>query len=735
MLPPNPRRRPAAAALGLLATVTAAAAAVAGLVGGCVDDAAKTRPTYSTLGKRDVPAYLTDSVYEYSDMSGREAFPVSGYGLVANLRGTGGCRAPTAVRDYMVKELGRHHFGSLDGPAASPDKVLASKNFSIVRVEGYIPPGARAGADYSTWFDVRVSALAESEATSLAHGTLFECDLKIGGANPLDPGNGNVSVKGQATGSVFVNPTYVSDTTTDTPAARSGRLNGYVLAGARAMEDRPLILRLRAPERRTARAIERRINERFADVADDDLQAHGNTAAKNVANAQDEAMIYVYVPRCYGDHWEHFAGVVNALFLRGGDPGFAATRARELAEAAVLPKAPLQDISYAWEGLGKPALFALDPLLTDRRPDVQYAAARAAAFIGDRGAVPVLLDIAQAKGNPFRVNAVQVLGELPPTPRTDALCRGLLDSDEATVRVAAYQLLCKHGDPSIYTRWVRDGGKEIFALDVVRCGHAAGGGPPLIYATQQGVPRVAIFGTDTTVDLPMIMGALEDDRLMFSSTPDGGQLTVSYRSPYRRDLVGFTCGADLPELIAHLGGDGSTADSTAALHLSYADVVAVLQSLVKNQKVSGPAPLGGDLVAINADAGAPLPGAPLPGAGGPRAPATFILGSPSSVVRLPVSGTSILRAQSGAGRPTGNTSADTAAGRDAGPAAGDNVLRQPSTTPPPAAVPLVPLTPEVTSPAANPQSSPPADVPIDGVPAAQGPAPQVPLADIPLADK
>ena len=641
-------RRRTLRSLALLAT-----AAGLSVGAGCTEDAPKTQPTYTALPNREVPAYMADSVYQYTDMSGTEPKPISGYGLVANLRGTGGCQAPTAVREYMIKELARHHFGSLETGWETPDKILDSKNFSIVRVEGFLPPGARAGSDWSSWFDVRLTALAESEATSLAHGDLYECDLKEGGANPLEPGNGKVMVLGQAAGAVFVNPTYVSDTETDTAAARASRRSGFVLAGARVMEDRPLMLRLRAPERRIARAIEQRINERFADVADEDLQPHGNSAAKKVANAQDEAMVYVYVPRCYADHWDHFAGIVRHLYVQGGNPAFAALRARQLADVAASdPEKGLLDISYAWEGLGKPALFALTPLLTDKHPEVRFAAARAAAFIGDRAAVPVLLDIAATVGDPFRVNAVETLGELPPTPMVNALCRNLLDSDEATVRIAAYQLLCRNGDPSIYTRWVRDGDKEIFALDIVRGGHPDGGhigsGRPMVYATQQGVPRVAVFGTDTAIDLPMIFSTLEENRLMISTSPDGEALTVSYRSPYRRDLVGFTCSPDLPELVAHLGGDGDTTDSTSKLHLGYADVVAVLQALVDHRKVSGTA-----------------------GTGGARLAASFVLGEPSTAVKLPGADTSRLLRRATAGRPTTDqpTDKDTATPDD------DHLLR------------------------------------------------------------
>ena len=637
----------------------AAVAAVA--VGGCAEDAPKTRPTYPQLPARDVPGYLKDSVYEVADMSGTEPFPVSGYGLVANLHGTGGGVAPTPVRDFMAKELARPH-GNTGGTFQSPDKILDSKSFAIVKVEGSVPPGARLGhnrrgEEVSTWFDVKVSCLPEGDATSLAHGDLYECDLKVGGANPSDPGNGKVDVEGQAAGALFVNPKYVLDAADESPAAKASRRSGVVLGGARAMRDRPLVLRLRAPQQRLARAVERRINERFQDVADDDLQPHGNSAAKKVANAQDEAVLYVYVPLAYGEHWDHFAGIVRHLYLRGGDPAFAALKARQLAdEANTDPKAPLLDISYAWEGLGKPALYAINSLLTDKRPDVRFAAARAAAFIGDAGAVPVLLDIAQTSGDPFRVNAVETLGELPASPRIDGLCRSLLDSDQATVRIAAYQLLVRHRDPAILTRWVKEGEKEIFALDVVLSGRRTGpdgtalpGGGPLVYASQRGMPRIAVFGTRTALDLPMIFTAL-DNRLMITTADDGNRVTVTYRSPYRKELVEFQSAPSLPALVQAMGGDGGNdGPAGSRLHLGYGDVVAILQALVDEHKVSGPL------------------------ADGRPVPATFVLGDPAIPNVVPVDVGNVVRPEArpanAAGRPVSN------AGDPAAP--GDSLIRGP----------------------------------------------------------
>lgn len=551
------------------------------LLAGCTDPPPKSAQRYPTLGPREVPDYLKETILQYTDLAGTEPFPVSGYGLVVHLHGTGGSRTPTPVRDFMLKELARHDFGSIATGWESPEKVLNSKDVAIVRVDGFLPPGARAGADWGTWFDVRVSIPAESDATSLAHGDLYQCDLKQNGANPGAP-DATIQVLAQAAGSVYVNPAYTVNDSLDTPEARDARKYGVVMAGARVMQDRPLLLRLRTPGNRMSRAIETRIIERFEDVVDPDLRpdtGSDSASAKKVANAHDEGVVYVYVPKVYANDVEHFAGIVRHLYMQGGDPVFAAVQAGKLADAAMLPDARLLDISYAWEGLGKPALHALAPLLSSDKQDVQFAAARAAAFLDDPAGVPVLLSIAQTPGNPFRLNAVQVLAELPPSPRVDRMCRVLLDSDQATVRIEAYKLLAKHGDPSVYTRWVRDRQQEKFGLDLV-----GSGGKPLVYVSSQGVPRVAVFGFDLQLDLPLIFTSM-DQKLTISSAAQGSTVTIFYRGDELPKPVSVTCTASLAEIVSRLAGDDDTGNS--GLHFGYADVVGVIQQLIDQQRVSG----------------------------------------------------------------------------------------------------------------------------------------------------
>src|SRR5207248_6510188 len=144
--------------------------------------------------------------------------------------------------------------------------------------------------------------------------------------------------------------------------------------GGVALEFRPLMLRLRAPQRSMARAIEALIDQRFASLK--------SYKEDKIVAAKDEGVILVQLPASYNGDWEHFAGVMTHLYL-DTRPEVLALRAQRLAEEAVKPDAKLEDISYCWEGLDKAALPAITPLLSHSNPDVQFAAARAAAYIED----------------------------------------------------------------------------------------------------------------------------------------------------------------------------------------------------------------------------------------------------------------------------------------------------------------------------------------------------------------
>ena len=566
-------RRARFSALALSAALTVAFAA-----GGCAakkPQNVRTSP-YQNLGPKKVPAYLKGSIYELVELANNEPLNISSFGLVGQLRGTGDTKAPPAVRQWMTKEMLRRGFGSktLGYDNVKAGQVLASPDFAIVRVQAAIPPGARAGDRV----DAQVSALA-NDTSSLAHGVLFETELREDGANPQNP-SATIQVWGRCGGPIAVNPAYALDAPANpSGAVRASLRRGTVMYNGVLYQDRALWLMLRQPQYSVARAIERRINDRFQQQADH-ARKDGQPGSL-VAMAFDEGIVQFFVPKAFGGDWEHFTGVVTHLYLNSSN-SFAVSKANELAEQAVKPDARLLDISYCWEGLGSPAMPVVSKLMAHSDPGVSFAAARAAAFIGDPSfaAQETLIRIAETRGHPFQLTAIQTLGKLPASTALSQLLRRLLDAPEATVRIEAYKVLASGNDQTLYSKSIRRfENREKFVLDVV-----PSDGPPLIYATRQGRPRIAIIGRTPTVRQPVTFAAL-GQRLTIATTQAGPDkkvdvLGIYYRDPRprsREPVIKVLSRPDVAELAARLGGEGAVGEQK--LDFSYGEVVAILQAL------------------------------------------------------------------------------------------------------------------------------------------------------------
>ncbi len=527
---------------------------------GCSSNKKKAPPPvaskYQQLPPKELPDFLKGTILERVDVANTGQFAVSGYGLVANLNGTGDTRCSNPVREYMLKLMTKRGFGSrqMGYGSQTPERVLDDPRFAIIRVDGLIPPGARRGQR----FDVQVSALRDNNTSSLAQGQLYRCDLKIDGADPRNPG-ASLDVQAIAEGDIFVNPAYALELNSTGSAARTSLRTGAVLGGGIVQMDRPVALRVRQPSYAVARQIEQRLDLYFQD--------------DRYASAKDDGVVLLMMPEKFGTDWEHFKGVVTHVFFNPS-PDFKIAKSEQLAKEAVKPDAPLEDISYCWEALGPQALPFITPLMTHPQPDVAFAAARAAAFLGEVSAETVLLEIARTKDNPFQINAVQTLGKLRPSPEVSARLRTLLSSPETLVRLEAYRALAAVEDSAIFSRVI----EEKFWLDII-----SNDGPPLIYATRRGVPRLAVFGRKPTIDLPITFSAMEG-KLTISSNPGRKTLTIFYRGPGVRKPVTVESNPDIAELAARLAGAGPPEE--VRLKFSYCDVVAIVQSLADKQKVT-----------------------------------------------------------------------------------------------------------------------------------------------------
>ena len=158
-----------------------------------------------------------------------------------------------------------------------------------------------------------------------------------------------------------------------------------------------------------------------------------------VAQAQNEKVVHLLTPELFNGDWERFVGIATHLYLNA-QPEYLEQQAERLAAEAQKPNAPLADICYCWEGIGKAALPYITPLFTAATPDVCFAAAQAAAHIGDRAAQDILINIARTPKHPFQINAVQVLGQLPRSEYIHNMVASLLDNSDPAVRIEAYKI-------------------------------------------------------------------------------------------------------------------------------------------------------------------------------------------------------------------------------------------------------------------------------------------------------
>lgn len=531
------------------------------LMAGCSDskkpkgDLSKLTSRYQSQALRVVPPYMRDTILERCDIGNIEPFPVSGFGLVSGLHNTGDSFAGTAVREYMIKQMVTHGFGSrmLGMERVQPETVLRDPSMAIVRVDGFIPPGARKHQR----FDVFASALDGNNTSSLAHGRLYDTELKINGANVQAPGY-TIDIWASGAGEIFVNPAYAMRDANADSEARASLRQGVILGGGVVKIDRPLVLKLRQPSLALSRMIDFRIDKAFQD--------------QSIASAKDEALVALYVPEKYGNDWEHFVQVVAHLYLNSS-PEFASIRAKQLVEEAVKPNAPLLDISYCWEAFGPTVLPTITPLIASDKADVAYAAARAAAFLGDNGAQNALIAMAGDDKHPFQQPAVVTLAKLPSSPLINGMLRRLLDSEQNLVRLEAYRALVEHEDPSIISRPIaQPGGNPAFTLDVVPSKAS-----PIVYATRTGQPRIALIGSKMQVDTPILFTAMEN-RFSISSDEQRSLLNVFYRGPELRQAVSVISSPDAVELVSRLGGEG--APGQPRLQFGYCDVVSLLQAMV-----------------------------------------------------------------------------------------------------------------------------------------------------------
>jgi hypothetical protein len=560
---------------GITHSCLTAVCVLLGVLAGCQSDA--SRPAPATAGGSAVtgPDYLLGTVGSLVQLRGYRPQKVSGFGIIVGLDGTGSREVPAFLRQNLLNEMRKRKVGSasLGWESWTPERMLADLRTAVVAVEGFVPAGAVKG----TRFDLLVSAHPLTQTSSLAGGKLWTVDLRELGTDPRQPWTKRWA---EARGPIYLNP-LAGDT--DEQARFKHVRQAVVIAGGEVVRPRLIELVLNQPGFLRCRVIADRINERFSLTTDRVL----------IAEAKTESLIKIHIPSRYADHPETLLQLISCLYVVRDGAGFELRKAEKLLAVleqhlAQQPTSNIRKVAFnvvnVLESLGRTTIPALRKYYDHSSIPVRLAVLEAGARLKDERAASHLLQLTDHADADVRVAVAQSLVFLPRSLKGSKALSRLLDDAEQGVRVASYESLAAINDPLIERVALTDSQDRIkFIIDRVPVKK------PLIYITQRGLPRIAIFNGQLGFTSPML-AQIWDRHLMLRAEGDG-VLEMFYQAPGQSKGKTYKLAPTVATLSYMLGHHPSLDEPQEGLDLSYSQVVDALYHLSAQGHVDAPVQL------------------------------------------------------------------------------------------------------------------------------------------------
>lgn len=500
----------------------------------CYDGGCAERQKGGADMRNPATADLGVTIGSVATIRGLGPVAVEGYGLVVGLKGTGSAECPPAIRAYLARGIRRQlpERGALD-----VEKLISSADTAAVLVEALLPEVPFK----NEYFDVKVTALPSTQTTSLEGGGLLLTELKL----PANVG-ADTRVLADAKGPIFLDK--ISE-------ARPDARGGYILAGGKVFDNYRIILELRQSDFTVANAVRNLINGRF-----------GQTTAQAVQPGRVE----VLVPAKYRQRPQRFLSIVNAMFLTQ-EPETTAERIKTLATR--LADSPNKyDSEVALEAIGNQSLGELRGLLNSADEAVRLSVGRCTLNLGNDAGLAVLRRVATDKGSAHRLEALEAVGAAAIKNDAAALARTLLDDEDFSIRVAAYEQLRRLDDVTITQEFV---GRNFYLEQIARTRHKA------IFVSRSGQPRIVLFGAPIRCHDNIFIQSPEGD-ITINSAQGQNYVTLIRRHPKRPGVVAQARSAfKLDDVIKALceepPKEGDSA--TGGLGVSYADAIAFLKQM------------------------------------------------------------------------------------------------------------------------------------------------------------
>ena len=299
-------------------------------------------------------------------------------------------------------------------------------------------------------------------------------------------------------------------------AAETGlKRTAVILSGGRMTEDRELYLVLNQPSASRCRMMADRINERF--------RHEQATEIFNTAVAKSESLIQLHIPRRFALWPGEFLGLISRLYVQRS-VGFEVSQAKRLMEELEKNNTVemRREVGLTWEALGNTTWPVVRKGYEHGDMQIRLTALRAGARMGDDLAADYVVRLSEDGSAEVRRECAEILGYLPKSLAGSHCLAKLLDDEEVQVQVAAYESLVRMDDP-LLQRQVVGGQKDFrFLIDLVPSKR------PLVYVSQNRLPRLVIFGENTGFVVPML-ARLWGNRLMLRAEEEGKPVKVFYQ--------------------------------------------------------------------------------------------------------------------------------------------------------------------------------------------------------------
>ncbi|MBN1457339.1 MAG: flagellar basal body P-ring protein FlgI [Sedimentisphaerales bacterium] len=524
---------------------------------GCEETARSEDKTLEKPRSLDINIGLLAEFYDFG------AIPVRGFAIVANLNGTGSSECPPDLRDVLVKYISQQTLGK---SSVNPNDFINSKDTAIVEVYGVIPPISYSGQR----FDVKVTALPDTQTTSLDGGRLFTAELKP--LARITRFNQYAKTLAVAAGPIFVNKIDGSE---------DDEVSGYVLAGGMTLNEAKIIMAVKEPNYFVASTIRNRINERFG---------------PNTAKALSPEELVIRIPEEYKEHREKFLSMVNLLYIANNSQSQA-----ERIDSLVQELATSQDkvtVELSLDAIGKPVLKSLAVLLQSNDEKTRFHAARCMLDIGNSKALGVLRDFANDKSSIYRLDAVNAIGVSAKRNESIPFLNQLLSDKDFQIRYVAYDHLRKFGDISVSRSLIAG---DFFVDSVISSGEN------LIFVTRADIPKIVIFGSPIRCSQDMFIES-RNGNIIINAKPGEKYASVMRKHAKEPKLIGPVMAnlevTDIIKALSETPPKSKDERKRPGLAVPYADTIAILDELAKSGYINaefktGPMTLAGAILEKN----------------------------------------------------------------------------------------------------------------------------------------